>query len=423
MMGSHGAAAAVRAPGLLTARERVRSVPIWRRPVAGAIALLLLSVNMRTAIASVGPLVPQIRADLGLSSLLESLLVTAPVICFAVFAPIGPIPARRFGVERTLCGVLLISVIGLFVRVGPNTFTLFLGTVLVGSAIAIANVLVPGLIKRDYPDRVGLMTGVYTTALGLGATVAAATTVPLARAFGHGWRGGLLFWVLPVLLALVVWLPRAVRARHTDEGLERAHFGPLLRDRIAWQVTVYTATQSIGYYAVVSWLPTLFIEHGYTATTAGLIFALSSLTGTVASLVAPTLAARRREQRLALAGAALLTALGFAGLLVAPTAAPWLWAVVLGVGQGAGFPLALTVMGLRTRTPEQTQELSAMAQTFGYLFAITGPLIVGVLRSVTGSWSAGLVFLIILSGVQLGSGLVAGRDQLVLAPRPPGTPA
>jgi len=391
-----------------------------RRRVLGVVALVLLAANLRTGVASIGPLLPQIRSELGLSTTLAALLVTAPVVCFAVFGAMGPLPARWFGLDRTLCGVLIVAGLGMIVRIGPGTSTLFLGTILVGSAIGMANVLIPGLVKRDYPGRVGLMTGVYTTSMGLGATLAAATSVPIANAIGRGWRGGLAVWLAPVLVALVFWIPRAWRAEHSDAGVRRSPFGPLLRDRVAWQVSGFTAFQSAGFYAMISWLPTIFVEHGFSATRAGLVFAVSSLAGTAAGLVAPALAARRRDQRFALAGATAVTAIGIAGVLVAPTAAPWVWAVLIGLGQGSAFPLALTVMGLRTRNPEQTQQLSAMAQTIAYSFAIIGPLAVGALRDTTGGWTAGLCFLLVLCAAQFCFGLAAGRPKLVLEAAPVG---
>jgi MFS transporter, CP family, cyanate transporter len=379
------------------------------------LALVLAAVNLRPALASVGPVLAELRADLGLSGGTAAVLTSVPVLCLGLLAPVAPALARRWGVEPVVALVLGALATGLLVRVAGGTAALFAGTVLASGAIAVANVLLPALVKRDFPASTGTMMGVYTMSLSGSAAVAAGTTAPLAEATG-GWRGGLGAWAVPAAVALLLWLPLA--RRRTPDADPGGAGGQLRRDPLAWQVTAFFGLQSLSFYAVLSWLPTVYRDEGYSAVAAGAVLSGSALTQIPVTLLLPRLAGRARTQRGHALAATLLTAVGLAGVLVAPTAAPYLWAVTLGIGQGGTFAVALTLVVLRARTATDTAGLSAMAQSLGYVLAATGPLLVGAVHDWTGSWAPPLALLLALLVPQAVAGVLAGRPLHIGARAP-----
>lgn len=377
-----------------------------------AVGLILIAANLRPTVTSVAPLLPQIRADLGLSSAAASLLTATPVLCFGLLAPFAPRLADRLGMERTLGLVLLTVTVGLLVRVGPTTLTLFGGTVLAGGAIALGNVLLPALVKRDFPTRAGAITGAYTMALQIGAALAAGLSVPIATAAG-GWRGGLAVWAAAVGIALVVWLPN-LRSRTRPDALPpTGAIGQLLRSPLAWQVTLFFGIQSLEFYAIVSWLPTIYQDAGFNPADAGIVLSVSTLAGAIPSLVMPSIATRAPDQRLLAIAVCVLIGVGLLGVVLAPLAQPWLWSVLIGLGNGASFPLALTLLVLRTRNSADTARLSALAQSVGYLIAAAGPVLVGLVHDLTASWGAAIGLLIVLLVPQTAFGIAAGRAVLL----------
>ncbi len=377
-----------------------------------AAGIVLIAGNLRPAVTSIASLLTEIRLDVGLSSTMAAFLTAAPVLCFGLVAPFAPRLADRLGIERTLGLVLVAIVTGLLVRVGPNVLTLFVGTIIAGSAIAMGNVLLPALIKRDFPTRAGAMTGAYVMSLQIAAAVAAGLSVPIAAALG-GWREGVGFWAIPAFAALLLWLPQLRNRTRPPVEQTRSSVRALLRDPLAWQVTLYFGIQSLQFYAIVSWLPTIYRDAGFSASDAGLLLSVSTLMGAPASLIMPMLAARARDQRVHAAAVGLITAAGLLGLMLSPTSLPWVWASLIGIGNGASFPLALTMLVLRTRSAFDTARLSAMAQSFGYLIAATGPVAVGVLHDLAGGWAVSVGFVLCLLVPQTAFGIRAGRRLFV----------
>jgi MFS transporter, CP family, cyanate transporter len=381
--------------------------------------MILVAANLRPAAASVGPVVEQIRDGLGLSGTATGALLTLPVLAFGALAPAAQVLGRRLGYERTLAIAVTALTLGLSIRVVDGPALLYLGTAMAGGGIAIGNVLLPVFVKRSFPERAGLMSGLYTTALVGFAALSAAITEPLSKWLG-GWREGLAFWAIPAGVALLVWLPQ-MQARRRFVGVPVVDPGPaavdsvrhLLRDPLARQLTVYMALQSGGFYAILSWLPSILSSHGIDDTTAGLLLGLNAAVGLPAALIVPTLATRAKDQRAYVAAATLVTAIGYVGLLVAAGAAPALWAVIIGIGQGACFPLALTMIVLRSRTVAQTASLSTLAQSGGYMIAALVPLGAGVLHDLTDGWTVPVIFLLVLTVPQLVTGVLAGRAKVV----------
>lgn len=375
--------------------------------------MLAVAANLRPALTSVGPMLPEVKSDLGLSVAQAALLSTTPLLFFALAAPLAPRLAVRLGLERTILAVLFVVSAALAIRPTGNFQLLILGTAVGASAIAVANVLTPALIGREMPHRTMPMMGAYSVTLALGATIAAGTTVPLSQWLGS-WRWGLGSWACLGVAALVLWIAPARRAAPLQ--LATRPPGTLWRDPLAWQVSAYLGTQSIGFYCVVAWLPTIAQESGSTATEAGLLLSTSILVGAASGLIVPALSSRAADQRVSAAGMVVFTVSGLLGFAIAPLSAPWLWATLIGIGQGGTFPLALSLILLRSRTAAEVPRLSAMAHTVGYLASASGPLIMGAIRERTGSWSVALLFVVAVAVAQLSFGLLAGRSRFVGRP-------
>lgn len=387
--------------------------------------LLLVAMNMRPALAVIGPVLGQIRASLHITGATAALLTALPVACFGVLGPLGPALARRFGLERALTAALVVLLAGMLVRLGPDLATLLGGTVLLGGGIAVTNVLLPALVKRDFPGRAGPVTGMYSTVINLAAAAAAGSVIPFAAATGHGWRGGLAAWVLPVVPALAVLAALARQAPPAaGASAPRPAGRSLARHKRARQVIAFTAAQSVIYYSVLAWLPSIYVSHGMSAAAAGLVLSVTTLVSAPVALVLPTLAARRADQRCYVVAIACCAGAGLLGVLAAPTAAAYLWAVLLGIGIGGAFPLALTLFVLRTRDAAETARLSTSAQSIAYLVAAAGPVALGVLHDRTGSWMPGIGLLLACVAAELLAGLGAGRPGLIGAgpPDPAGEP-
>lgn len=385
--------------------------PLLHSPALRVVGVLAVSTVLRPPVAGVGPVIGDMQRSLALSGPAVSLLTALPVMCFGLGAFAGPGLARRLGVDGALATVLLVLAGALVLRGSFGTAALFAGTIAAGAAIAVANVLLPAVVKQDFPSRVGLMTGLYTSVLAGAAALAALVAVPLESWTGAGWRGSLLVWGGVAVAALLAWAPQ-LRAGHARPRTARAPHPAhaLLRNRRALALAAFMGLQSLGFYAVLTWLPSLLRDTGYSAEAAGALLSLAAVLGIPASLVVPGLAARRPDQRAWVVGISVVTGAGLLGLLLAPGTATLLWVLLIGLGQGASFPLALLLIVLRSSTSSVAGQLSAMAQGFGYLVAGTGPFLVGAVHGAAGSWRPALALLLAAVVGQLLAGLSAGRS-------------
>lgn len=378
-----------------------------------AIGVILVAANMRASLTAIGPLIGTIQADTGLSGVLVGLLTTLPLIAFAVLSPIAPSIANRFGAENTLFASLLILIVGTVLRSLPSTFTLFTGTVLIGLAIAICNVLLPGLIKRHFPNSVGLMTGLYTMSMNLWASLASGISIPMAVGLGLGWRGALVIWTSISILAAIVWLPQ-LRSHHQErEEAQESHKGTMWKSALAWQVTLFMGLQSLAFYVTITWLPEIVQDRGYSPTAAGWMLSLMQLFSLPTSFIMPLLAGRRRSQRSFVIITFCFSLIGYLGLFVGGAALLPLWVAFIGLGGGASISLALVFIALRTRNSQQTARLSGMSQSIGYLLAAVGPSLIGWLHDWSGSWTPPLLVLLTSVVVLFIVGLGASRDAYV----------
>ncbi|WP_418062061.1 MFS transporter [Pimelobacter simplex] len=399
---SSSSAASPSVPGAATVRGRAG--------IGLIVAVLLVAFNLRLAITSLGALLDRL-GEAGVSGATQGILTSLPVLCFAVVGATAMVVTRKVGVDRGLEVALGLLAAGLVLRVLDGTPALVAGTAIATAGIALANVLIPAIVKEHFPRQVGLMTGAYTAILSLGSAVGAASTVPIADAAGS-WRAGLGVWALAAVVAAVAWAPYC---RPKDPARSALRGASMLRNPTAWAVTILFGTQSLYAYVMMSWLPSLYADAGFSDATAGLLLALSIAIGVPFFFLAPSLAARLRQQGhlvLLLTG---LTVLGWAGLWLAPHDGAWVWAALLGAG-GAVFPVTLSFFAMRTTSSADTASLSTMAQSIGYALAAGGPLLVGILHHSSGGWSLPCALLVGLGAVQITAGYLAGRPVKIGEP-------
>lgn len=403
---------------LIDAEEGSAPAPQPHRPNAGiarfllGASLVLIAFNLRPLFSSASALLPEIRDVLGLTNTGASLLTTLPVVCLGLFSPLAPRLAQRIGTERTLLLVVVLLALGTALRGFFSIPLLFFGTALAGACIAVGNVLLPGVVKRDFPDKAALMTGCYTMALCAGAASAAGLTLPIEHALGGSPGGALAIWALPALVVALLWLPQVVASRGQVRRTTIRVEG-LWRDRLAWQVTLFMGLQSALAYCIFGWLVPILRERGLDGVTAGAIVSVSVIAQAGACLIVPHLAVRGRDQRLINVALCVIAVVALLGLQFAPLWSVWLWALLQGVGQGGLIAVALTVIVLRTRDSHVAAHLSGMAQCVGYLLAAIGPLVVGLIRDWTGSFAWAAVLFVLLGLGAAVSGWFAGRALYV----------
>ena len=390
-----------------------RQVPAAAGGALLAVAVVLTALNLRPAVTSVATLLGDMRAELSVSATWAGLLTTVPALCFAGAGLAAPRLATRIGLGRTISADMVALTVGLALRVVGGSQLVIGATLIACAGIALANVLIPVVIKGSFPARIGLMTGIYTAALQGGGALGSALTPGLEDPLG-GWRAALAVWAVISFLALAVWIPATRRhrgawaAQSADAGERRS----LLRNPLAWTVTLFFGSQAFMAYVVMGWLPEVFIDSGVDKVHAGLLVGLTSLIGVPLSLILAPLAARKPGQSGWIVAVGVFGFAGAVGLMVAPGAQPLLWSVLIGIGMSA-FSMALTVIGLRARTAADTAQLSSMAQGFGYLIAGAGPFLFGFLHDVSHGWTVPWGMFLAVYAVQIIAGAMAGRARYV----------
>jgi CP family cyanate transporter-like MFS transporter len=378
------------------------------------IGILMIATTLRVTFTGAAPLLDAIRADYGLTTTQTGMLTTLPLLAFALISPLTAGVARRIGMERSLFAALLLICAGIALRSLPSSLLLFIGTAVIGCGIALGNVLLPGMLKRDFAQHVAKLTGAYSLTMGAAAALGSAAMVPIAQS-GAGWHGALLTLMIFPLLALLLWLPRLRHGAPAALSASGAlHSRGIWRSALAWQVTLYLGINSLIYYIVIGWLPSILISQGFSEAQAGSLHGVLQLATAAPGLLVPLVLHRLRDQRAIAALVALLCAVGALGLWLQPGHAA-IWTVVYGFGSGATMILGLTFIGLRASSAHQAAALSGMAQSVGYLLAACGPPLMGKVHDASGDWHLPLIACALLSVVMALCGAFAGRDREIVS--------
>lgn len=389
--------------------------PLWAGRTLALVGIVAVAFNLRSAVASLSPVLGALEEEIPLSALAVGFLGMLPPLCYAVFGIVTPVFARRSSLEATLLVSLGALAIGLVGRgIAPSAWGLLAASALTFAAIGVGNVLLPPLVKRYFPDRIGLMTTIYVTAMSVSTFLPPLIAVPVADA--AGWRVSLGLWGVVALASVVPWIALLVHPRReipaelpeeAEPGLLRYAF----RSPLAWALMIVFAVSGFSAYALFAWLPLILQETaGASPLEAGALLSLFAVMGLPAALAVPVLAARHGAVRVLVAVAGASLVLGYLGLILAPSTLTWLWVALIGIGP-LTFPLALVLINLRTRTHAGAVALSGFVQSVGYVVVATGPLAVGLLHDATAGWTVPLLFLL-ASAVPLAvAGAVVARPR------------
>lgn len=385
------------------------------------IAIIMVAAVLRSPVASIGPLLPEITQSLGLTPFAVSTLASAPVLCFGLGAFASPWLVSRMGVNHALLSVLSLLAIGLAMRMFLGFAGLLVGTIAAGLSIAIANVLLPTVVRKNFPHKVSLVTGLYTTMLSISASVASGIAVLTSEQFG-GWSAALAIWILPTLLAVFLWMPQIRNQEpHVAQPSQAAseERRAVNRSPIAWAIVAFFGLQSLSFYALLGWLPSSLISIGFSAVEAGIWLGFASGIGIPVGLIAATLFSKNKSLSWWAAGASLFTLAGY--LLLTTSMAThskdliFFATILVGFGMSTTFPISLSLISSRASTHAQTTRLSAMSQGWGYLVAATGSFAFGFIANLTGSWFVSFAMVTILLATQVGFGFYSGKPRVIPA--------
>jgi len=371
--------------------------------------IILIAVNLRTSIASVGPLIPFIRADLGLSNGLAGFLTTLPLLTFATFSLFTPAIGKRLGMGRAIFLAMILLGLGMILRVTGGIELLLIGTGITGIGIVIANVLLIPLIKVRLPEKLGLMTALMATIMSLFAAVAAGTSVPLAVDLNLGWRGSLAFWSIFILIAMVLWIPQ-IRRPKAGLDSDQSPAKNVWKSRLAWHVTLFMGCQSVIYFTLTAWLPDMLISRGWSPVEAGAVSAVTQLLGLIGSYFAPAILIRQKQQSTFTLIVGIMYLIGFTGLFFHLDWLTYLSLGIIGISMGASLSIGYTLISLRTAEDATTAKLSAMVQSSGYYLAALGPFLFGVSLDLFNNWNFLIVFMLFFTAQFIYFGMSAGRD-------------
>ncbi len=388
--------------------------PEKSRKILLIVAIAAIAFNLRPPISAVGPLISEIRLDTNLSNTLLGMLTTLPIMAFGLMSVFTPLFTKRLGTEGTMTLALLILTGGTLLRIIPNSVALFAGTIIIGAGIAFGNVLLPGIVKKQFPEKAGLVTGIYSGMLGVGAAVSSGVSVPLSQNLNLGWRGSLGFWAIFSFLALLIWLPQLKRnfqvaaRRSLGKALQQ-----LSQSTLAWNVALFMGFQSFTFYIMIAWLSEVLQDRGIGAVEAGWMLSLCQGTGVLGTFFIPGLAERLENQRIPVILLISLEIISLLWLMISGDSYTGLIVSLLGFSMGGSFGMALLFIVLRTRDSDSANEMSGISQSLGYSLAATGPALFGAVFDVSGAWIYPLAMLLVFSGLKLWSGWKAGAQEFV----------
>ncbi|GGF25728.1 putative transporter YycB [Halobacillus andaensis] len=379
------------------------------------VGIVLIALNLRPSLTAVGPLISSIREDLSITNGIAGMLTTLPLIAFAVLSALAPRLGLKVGQGQAIFIGMFVLTVGILVRSIEWVTTLFIGTALIGIGVAICNVLLPSLVKQQFPDKVGLLTGIYSISLSAWAAVGSGISFPLAQRMSSGWQGSLGVWAVLGIIAMVVWIPQTtIKRKPVKIPKINIKNSPLFRSKLAWQVTIFMGMQSFMFYCLITWLPEIMQSRGMTPSTAGWMLSFMQIVGLPGTFITPVLAGRITNQRGIVLSIGILYLIGLSGMLFG-SGVVWLTLciAIIGLAQGSSVSLALTFLSLRASTATQASNLSGMAQSIGYALAAVGPILIGMLYDFTQTWTPGIVIFIGIVVIMVSAGIGAGRDKYI----------
>ncbi|MGL4642842.1 MAG: CynX/NimT family MFS transporter [Vagococcus fluvialis] len=377
------------------------------------LGIIMIATNLRAPITSVGPLVGTITDSLNLTGAQAGLITTLPLIAFAIISPIAPKLARKFGTKITILGALILIILGLSIRYLPSISTLFLGTAILGCGIAIGNVLIPSIVKQEFQNQSGLVTGIYSVSMNLTGAIASGVSIPLIEKLGWTWNQAFSLWIILAALALLAWLPQLKNKKATPEVNVVDTNNSIWHSSLAWSVSLFMGIQSFIFYVLVAWLPEMLISQGIPSSKSGGMLSLLQLTLLPTTFIIPIIAEKRPNQKSLVVISFTLFTLGISGLMFSSLAVISLSIIAVGIAGGIAFSLSMMFFNLRTSTPKEAADLSGMAQSIGYILAAVGPFLFGLLHDLTNNWQSSLFLLIGMTIILLFVGLNAGSSKKV----------
>lgn len=379
------------------------------------IGIILVGANLRAPLTSVGSLISFIRDDLAMNNTLAGMITTIPLLAFAILSPFAPKIANKLGMERTIFYSLIVLLLGMIIRSLFGLSFLFVGTILIGLAIAIGNVLIPGYIKMNFPFKIGIVTGFYAVFMNTFGALGSGLSVPISTISGIGWEGSLASWTILTLIAIIFWLPQLKKGKDEPITVDTtaSKKASVWRSPLAWYITLFMGLQSLIFYTLITWLPEILQLHGYSASAAGWMLFLMQFALIPITFIIPVVAEKMANQKLlgGITGAFFI--IGIFGILSGNQFLIPVAIIMIGMASGSAFSLNMMFFSLRTRDGYQAAEMSGMAQSFGYLLAAVGPALFGALHDVTGSWTAPLSMLMGISFVIMIFAILSGKNRVI----------
>lgn len=377
------------------------------------VGIIFVAMNLRAPITSVGPLISLMTKELSLSSAQAGLVTTIPLIMFAIISPLAPKIAEKRNIESVIFVALFAVLLGLIVRSVPNIVLLFLGTAILGCGIAVCNVLIPSLVKKEFSSHIGLVTGIYSVSMNLTGAVASGLSIPFVQKFGLSWNVALGVWLIITIIAIITWLPQFKYRDKLTKKDEVEVSSSMWHSSLAWSVTLFMGIQSFIFYVLVAWMPEMLVDKGMSTTQAGSMLSLLQLILLPVTFIVPLVAEKKQTQKSYVMIAFILFLCGILGLMTSNQVVIIIGIMMIGIAGGTSFSLSMIFFSLRTTSSKQAAALSGMAQSIGYLFAATGPFLFGMLHDMTGNWQSSLIVLVVVTFVLLFVGLKAGSKEVV----------
>lgn len=384
-----------------------------RKIVFLLLGITLMAANLRAPIVAAGTVFPEIQEALQLSPSLVSLLTTIPLLCFAFGSVLMPKLSEKMGLERTLLYAIVLLIIGSFIRPLGNAFFLFTGSVFIGIAITIANVLMPAFIKKNFPNKVGNVTAVYLTAMNLASSIAVGYSVNMGKIGGLGWKASIGIWGFLAVLAFFSWIPALNMSAPAEVKPQKRDIKTMWKSRLAWQISILMGTQSVVFYVMAAWFPTILQDWGMNAEKAGWMLAYVQMGQVPMMLIGPLLTDRIKKQTVLVWASFLALLFGLLLLIIWQARFAAVAAILIGTGVGLAFALCTMFFAIRTQDVDDAADLSGMAQSIGYLMAACFPPLFGFLFSWLDSWYVALLILLGIDVLLLLTGLPSAQDEIV----------